>query len=81
MAKQYQFIIMFDEETNRWSVDYDSEEHAFPNGTIYDTDTKTWEFGYAGDGNFVGREQEVAEAISNMLDSHNEMLLKTGENK
>jgi hypothetical protein len=73
MAKQYQFVIMFDEETNRWSVDYESEESAFPNGTIYDTETKTWEFGYAGDGNFVGREQEVAETISNILDLQNQL--------
>ena len=78
MSRQYHFIVMFDEETNRWSLDYDSEEDAFPNGTIHNLATKEWEFGYAGDGIFTGREQEVAEHLTDMLDLDNASVLKTG---
>jgi hypothetical protein len=80
MTRQYHFIVMFDEETNTWSMDYDTEEFAFPNGTIYNQATKEWEYGYAGDGNFTGREQEVAEHLTDMLDLDNASLLKTGDN-
>jgi hypothetical protein len=78
MSKQYHYAIMFDEDTNCWSVDIDTEETAFPDGTIYD-DNEGWLYGYAGDGNFVGREQELTEQLSQQLDKWN-LLLKTGEN-
>ena len=79
MSKTYHYIIMFDEETNSWSEDVDGEELAFPNGTIFD-DNEGWVYGYAGDGNFVGKEQELTEQLSQTLDKWNS-LLKTGENK
>ena len=77
--KQYHFVVMFDEETNMWSVDIDGEESAFPNGTIYDENTQEWEFGYSGDGQFIGQEQELTEQLSQQLDKWN-LLLKTGDN-
>ena len=77
MSRQYHFIVMFDEETNRWTMDYDTEEFAFPNGTIYNQATKEWEFGYGGDGIFTGKEQEVAEHLTDMLDLDNASFIKT----
>ena len=79
MSRQYHYAIMFDEETNRWDIDIDTEESAFNEGTIYNTDTRQWEYGYAGDGIFVGQEQELAEQLSKTLDKWNS-LLKTGAN-
>lgn len=79
MSRQYHFVVMFDEETNRWTLDYDTEESAFPNGTIYNQATREWEYGYGGDGIFIGNEQEVAESLSELLDLNNTSLLKTGE--
>lgn len=76
MSKLHHYVIMFDEESNKWSVDIDGEEVAFPNGTIYNAETRSWEYGYAGDGNFVGREQELTEQLSQQLDKWN-LQLKT----
>ena len=75
--RQYHYAIMFDETTNRWDIDIAAEETAFPEGTIYNEDTKEWEYGYAGDGQFVGQEQEIMEQLSQQLDKWNS-LLKTG---
>lgn len=75
--KRYHYVVMFDENTNHWSVDIDTEDSAFPNGTIYDEETKCWEYGYAGDGQFIGQEQELTEQLSQQLDKWN-LLLKTG---
>jgi hypothetical protein len=69
---------MFDEESNYWSLDIEGEETAFPNGTIYNNQTRGWEYGYVGDGNFTGKEQELTEKLSQQLDSWN-LSLKTGE--
>jgi hypothetical protein len=77
MSRQHHYAIMFDEATNRWSIDIDTEEKVFYEGSIYNTATRKWEYGYAGDGNFIGREQELTEAISEFLDKQNELLLKT----
>jgi hypothetical protein len=68
---------MFDEKTNRWNIDIDTEEQVFNEGSIYNTETREWEYGYAGDGEFIGREEEITEALSKFLDKQNELLLKT----
>ena len=80
MSRRYHYAIMFDEETNRWDIDIDTEEQVFNEGSIYNTETREWEYGYAGDGEFIGREEEITEALSNFLDKQNELLLKTGDN-
>jgi hypothetical protein len=69
---------MFDDETNEWNLDVDGEESAFPNGTIYNDEINTWEYGYAGDGNFVGMEDTLSTQLSQQLDKWN-LLLKTGD--
>ena len=79
MSRMYHYVVMFDESTSKWSIDVDGEEVAFPNGTIYNPTTRGWEYGYAGDGNFVGIEQKLSEQLSQMLDKWNS-LLKTGDN-
>ena len=78
MSRQYHYIIMFDDETNEWNLDVDGEESAFPNGTIYNDEINTWEYGYAGDGNFVGMEDTLSTQLSQQLDKWN-LLLKTGD--
>lgn len=81
MSRRYHYAVMFDEETNRWSIDIDTEERVFNEGSIYNTETREWEYGYAGDGNFIGKEQGLTEAISQFLDKQNELWLKSGERK
>jgi hypothetical protein len=80
MSVLHHYVVMFDEATNQWSIDIDGEEVAFPNGTIYNPTTRGWEYGYAGDGNFLSREQEITEQLSQALDKWN-LLLKTGASK
>jgi len=80
MSRRYHYAIVFDEETNRWNIDIDTEEQVFNKGSIYNTETREWEYGYAGDGEFIGREEEITEALSNFLDKQNELLLKTEGN-
>lgn len=78
MGRQYHYIVMFDDETNEWNLDVDSEESAFPNGTIYNDEINTWEYGYAGNGNFVGIEDILSTQLSRQIDKWNS-LLKTGK--
>jgi len=45
MAKQYHYVVVFDEATGEWSVDYDVSLN-FDNGHIWDTETQTWSAEY-----------------------------------
>jgi hypothetical protein len=66
MAKEYHYAIVYREGTG-WDIDVDVEESAFPNGTIYNTETKDWEYGYLGEGEYNAEEQAVTEQISKAL--------------
>jgi len=77
MNRTYHWILAYSDKDNRWTIDIDSEERAFNNGTIYDEDEQTWEFGYGNDGTFVGNEQELTKQLCETLDRWNS-LLKTG---
>ena len=48
MAKQYHFVLMFDDETKELSIDWDTTQIALEEdrGTIFDTDTQDWELGF-----------------------------------
>ena len=80
MSRRYHFIVMFDDDTKEWDFDIDSEEIAFSSGTIYNNKTKGWEYGYAGNGKYVGMEYKLSTQLSQQLDKWN-LLLKTGEKK
>lgn len=41
MGKQFHFVVLFDTETQEFSVDYDVELNG-NNGSIYDEETETW---------------------------------------
>jgi len=60
---QYHYVVVFDEEEG-WRIDPISEENKFPDGTIYDTDTHSWEYGYQGDGIFFDRECEITSQLT-----------------
>lgn len=67
MSKEYTYVIVY-KEGEGWSIDYESEEQFFPNGTIYDNETTQWEHGYLGDGEFNEREEEITETLSSALE-------------
>lgn len=66
MSKEYTYIIVY-KEGEGWELDTDSEEQFFHNGTVYDTETKQWEHGYLGDGEFNANEKAVTEQLFKAL--------------
>lgn len=42
MARQHHFVVYYDEATNEWTVDYDTQDIKFDNKPIYDLDTDEW---------------------------------------
>ena len=72
MTKEYHYIVKF-VEGEGWQIDPDTEDANFPNGTIYDTEAGEWQFGYLGDGKYNGREIELIEKLTNILELNNEM--------
>ena len=44
MAKQYHYVVMFDTETNEWSIEWDTTDIMLEQveGTIFDKDTTEW---------------------------------------
>jgi hypothetical protein len=66
MSKEYHYVIKWDEESG-WQIDADTESSNFPEGTIYDSE-EGWQFGYLGDGEFNGKEEELSETLSSALE-------------
>ena len=74
MSKEYTYVIVY-KEGEGWEIYYESEEQFFPNGTIYNRETKQWEHGYLGDGQFNGRELEITETLTSALDLLNGVII------
>jgi hypothetical protein len=72
MAKEYHYIVKYTEEDG-WTIDVPSEEAHFPDGTIWDTEAGEWQLPYLGDGKFNGKEEDLAETLSDILSLHNQM--------
>ena len=72
MSKLYHYVVMWSEEEG-WQIDPDTEGSNFPEGTIYDTETEEWQLAYLGDGEYNGREEELTETLTDILDLHNTM--------
>jgi hypothetical protein len=41
--KQYHFVVMYDEASDTFELDYDTQEAKFNNLSIFDSDTGEWE--------------------------------------
>ena len=72
MSKEYHYIVKWNEGEG-WQIDSEGEESAFRNGTIYNTETRCWEFAYLGEGEYNGREEYLSETLTDILDLHNTM--------
>jgi hypothetical protein len=64
---QYHYVVVFDEQEG-WRIDPWTEEARFPDGTIYNTETDSWESGYQGEGIFFDRECEITSQLTIALD-------------
>jgi hypothetical protein len=43
MARQYHFVVHYDDILDEYWLDYDTQEAKFDNSPIYNTDTDQWE--------------------------------------
>ena len=75
MAKEYHFIVKYNDEEG-WSIDTDTEVALFDHGTIYDTETDTWEYGYLGEGEYNGQEDELVGLLQLKLNLMNKPVKK-----
>lgn len=44
---QHHYVVVFDTDTNKFSIDYDSASVRFVDGTVYDPQTNTWTAAYS----------------------------------
>jgi hypothetical protein len=44
---QHHYVVVFDTETNEFSIDYDSASLRFVDGTVYDPELETWTAAYS----------------------------------
>ena len=42
MSRKFYFVLSYDEHDNKWEIDIDKEEEAFPLGTVYDNRLEEW---------------------------------------
>jgi hypothetical protein len=66
-TKQHHFILVYDTKTEGWELDTDCEELRFPDGTIWNEESQSWETGYLGNSIYEEKEEELAEAITKVL--------------
>lgn len=73
MSKQYHFVVVYDTDTKRWSVDPETLDANFPNGEVWDTTAEEWE-GFRNTDelseDFISRE----DVLSEILRDYNELL-------
>jgi hypothetical protein len=43
MARQYHFVVHYDDVLDEYWMDYDTQEAKFDNSPIYNTETEEWE--------------------------------------
>jgi len=43
---QHHYVVVFDTDTNEFSIDYDSASVRFIDGTVYDPQAETWTDAY-----------------------------------
>ena len=68
---QHHYVVVFDTDTNEFSIDYDSASVRFVDGTVYDPQLNTWTAAY-----FPEELNEIDTAISDKL---YELITKQGD--
>jgi hypothetical protein len=51
MTKQHHYVVVFDEKTNRFSIEWDTTQLMLEesNGTVFDTEEQAWQSGFGDD--------------------------------
>ena len=68
---QHHYVIMFDDVTNGWVHDTETEEDVFSDGTAYDSKAKEWISPYIGNEVFIPNEEESIAKVSLMINQLN----------
>jgi len=64
---EHHYIIKFDDITQEWSHDVDSEEARFVDGTIYDEAEQAWFVPFQGDGEFYRNSDVIDEQLPRII--------------
>lgn len=68
---EHHFIVVFNTETNTYSIDYDSTDARFDDGTIYDPTTCEWSRAYFATETYE-TDVAVSDRLALLLEAHNE---------
>lgn len=62
MSKQYHYVVMYDDRTNKFSIEWDTTQLLLEddNGTVFDTENMNWISSY---------DEDVKEDYENIADS------------
>jgi hypothetical protein len=58
---------MYDDQTNSWEWDIDSEEVRFINGTVYYPDKEEWGYSYLGDGEYHPQDEKLSDTMGKLI--------------
>lgn len=67
---QHHYIVMFDTETNEYSIDYSSAEVRFVDGTVYDEQDNSWTSAYFPEA-LSDLDTEISDRLYMLLEGHN----------
>lgn len=64
--KQHHFVVMYDEESKEFSIDWDTTATQFTDGNVWNKDTNEWETASIADEDDTNYEkQEVLDSVLN----------------
>ena len=69
---QHVFVICYDPNQNLWYHETDVEDDVLPDGTVWNENTRSWQSGYLGDGEYLDGVEDCAIALHNALAYLNE---------
>ena len=64
--KEHYFVVKYS-TANGWEIDPEVEGDVFPDGTVWNCETKEWETAYEGDGVYNDEDPEIVESLMKML--------------
>jgi hypothetical protein len=63
---QHHYVVVFDTDTNEFSIDYDSASVRFADGTVYDPQAETWSPAYSPD-KLNKLDTEISDRLSELV--------------
>lgn len=81
MAKQYHYVVMFDEERKEWSIEWDTTDVMLEQveGTVFDTETTEWTTSSDTEDIEQGY-RDTSDVLAELLNSYNVQLHEDDEN-